>query len=1581
MVKKSNSSQIMMPIAIDLGSKNTGVYTANYPQGTHISEFKDTSKVKKQALVLEFLAKENKGYQILQSDRTAVRHTIRNRTRNKLAKRLLKLILKEYYRFPIEDKDHEKALNYLLNRRGYSYVESDYCDLSLKEITDDQLEQIANDASNGAKHRTKYFENINHDLKTLGDRKEKYLSRFNGALEEHQLNHRNTGNFKEIFEKTLCHINNFDLRSLRAFFNNSNGENQEWWRRGNTPDSADAIEYKLSTIFHRWICDQWIVNKEKNGQKKVDDYQSLKKEWLEFTKNNTGKLFSFWQKTDPKLTIPPYESQTNRRPPACQTLLLNVQCLTQYYPTWEIWLKDLQSGSNLDVERYNKELLECTSRDRQGTPIIHTKPGKQRTDKPNESFSQEDKTRTFQLLLDTSKKNDVFQLNKIWSRYHKLQQQIRDNEDKLKINKQIKSLNEVVKNSQLPESLKTQLTFDESQKKYKEETFGHLLNKYYQTRKRAKDGRYFIHYDNTQSSKLNRWKTNEKDLLRLCHHRPRQKKDQGFIDLQAIFGVDNELWKKPLEQAAKNETTKDKTSNIEKATEWLRSKDFKGLKTHCHAAAAAQKEHKGALKQLLDRAESVQNSNHEVAPAKTTDKQLLDRAESVQNPDKIDKKLIKLNKKSKELAKRLALCFYPNDNSQKERLSKRLNNIYTFAQMHNIVFLDRSGFSKTCPICSVDNGFRSQMDGDGAYAHASRLSALSLTIIDGAAKRLLNHKAHHLTNRLWETIEPYLNEGQNVSIPIILEKNAFSFEYDLADLKKTQTKSKETQKKAKETQTKSKQTKERIEESYKDKKTRIKDASKDSAGQYHCPYGGQLSGTDGQLDHILPRVSKFGTLNDEANFIYTSSTGNQNKSNKIYRLKDLNKDYLNVHFKNKNIEQITKHIYTTLFGTEDIHAIESKNFVFGSYRNFSNLEKKYQPCFRHALFLQDNDPARRRVIDAIQHNNKTMVNGTQRLFAQLVANCFWKKANAINKKHLLTFDYFQYAPISGDRMSPFGLRNRITSLVSGTDCCIDEYSKNDDKQHPYSHVIDATMAFLLATEQHCNEGTMRINIDENMSVWGSTNEQSEDLSADCYQAVSVSSNDVETITVQPQSVATKIKRADSASSAPSLHRLFSRRFFKENALGLRYKQLFKREHDNDGTDVWSHGYIDYSESDKPQFIKVEPMSTKSNNESIEYLVKQGFYSERERDAFDKNDEKVTYRMLSPKKKMIDAALFNFLSKANEDKVNLKDPKIKEEIKEEIKAKIKALEFVLSDLKQWVQSKPIEETTKVINKKDKLNPWLIQWKKFDEGWKERSGDNCKVDKNQKYIIDETNQKLWNEYCKEFFPSGSNDCPIKHKKSRKYSLIATTKPSGALVMIKKPERRNCSEGYYCMAIDKNIISKDKAAFIALKSKNIVLFDKSIFSKGYVYDTTEYDRLFGKSIETKYFINTDTAKDFVKDLQQIVITISTHKETEVTLSGIKRTYFEKYLFNKGSEPIKQGAFYFSDSEQNTINETNIKELIIPSIRQEKSKPPAKIIAITKDFLSMTLTFRSENLRKVLDKQAESKKSEVCEQSSDHD
>ena len=55
-------------------------------------------------------------------------------------------------------------------------------------------------------------------------------------------------------------------------------------------------------------------------------------------------------------------------------------------------------------------------------------------------------------------------------------------------------------------------------------------------------------------------------------------------------------------------------------------------------------------------------------------------------------------------------------------------------------------------------------------------------------------------------------------------------------------------------------------------------------------------------------------------------------------------------------------------------------------------------AFRHALFLASDNPLRKKVLAAIDNRNRTFVNGTQRYFAQAIADNFYKEFLAHAKK-------------------------------------------------------------------------------------------------------------------------------------------------------------------------------------------------------------------------------------------------------------------------------------------------------------------------------------------------------------------------------------------------------------------------------------------------------------------------------------------------------------------------------------------------------------------------------------------------------
>ena len=160
----------------------------------------------------------------------------------------------------------------------------------------------------GIAHRSKYFKNITSDLKDIPNKStHTYLENFHSEIEKcPQLN------IDKILN-LISHINNFELKPLRAFFNDEKHANGDKWDTQNDLD-------KLSRIFEKWILKQWRVSDSDGGEKK-GKYTELKGLWKEHEDKND--VISFWVKTDPDLTIPPYQDIKNRRPPKCQTLILN----------------------------------------------------------------------------------------------------------------------------------------------------------------------------------------------------------------------------------------------------------------------------------------------------------------------------------------------------------------------------------------------------------------------------------------------------------------------------------------------------------------------------------------------------------------------------------------------------------------------------------------------------------------------------------------------------------------------------------------------------------------------------------------------------------------------------------------------------------------------------------------------------------------------------------------------------------------------------------------------------------------------------------------------------------------------------------------------------------------------------------------------------------------------------------------------------------------------------------------------------------------------------------------------------------
>ncbi len=572
------------------------------------------------------------------------------------------------------------------------------------------IHQIKNELVSGGRHRSKYFEEIKKDIERFQNHSHKYLSHFAQAI---------LTNDELDFEKVtnlVCHISNLELKPLRLYFNDKtpierikrkNRKNQP--KRFLTHDKDNHFQdqfsaKKLSGIVSRWFKKNWRVNKVSDGNKKVAEYKELKTLWEKH--ENKNDIIQFWLDINPILTIPPYQSMTNRHPPRCYSLLLNENYLNENYPNWKNWLQFLSPNKIL------KEKL-ATLRTRRTEKIIDPNSNKIKRLVNDKQIL----LRQLQLTLDTAKKHDKNHLNEIWSIHHRMLY-LKDNNEKSYWQGK---LSEVINKSGLQDELKKDMNFDIKG------SFAHFINKYYQTRKKAKTGRYFL----IQEEK-DKWLTSGK-LLTLCTHKPRQKKYQWLIDLAAIIGVESNKLKSLIGE-----------KNPE---DWL--KEINGFKRACEQSAKAQKDFRGELKTKIS-----QNNDLQI-----------------------------LQTKCKGKATELVQKIWPNiDEKQALVKSEKFESIFSFAQINNIIFKDRNGFSNTCPVCSMDNSVRMQeIDG---IVKASRLPALKVKLIDGVVMRICDAISRQIATTKWDDIKQELDKGQRVKIPLILEQNHFEFEPSLSKIKK-----------------------------------------------------------------------------------------------------------------------------------------------------------------------------------------------------------------------------------------------------------------------------------------------------------------------------------------------------------------------------------------------------------------------------------------------------------------------------------------------------------------------------------------------------------------------------------------------------------------------------------------------------------------------------------------------------------------------------------------------------------------------------------------------------------------------------
>ena len=1044
------------------------------------------------------------------------------------------------------------------------------------------LHKIHSELESGGRHRSKYFDEIKNAL----DETDKWIKANRHKPEKNQCKPKPHGYFQRFCEKLyggefvdqsdqkkldanqkkldaekltnlIGHLSNLELKPLRKYFNDDKHKISKKNLQGDQWD-----EKRLAAIFSRWILSEWRINPDKDKDKKPEaqcDYKELCKQIRkeigtpkEIKKGKMkGRVIDFFLRNRPahnhdqakdkitgnkkfysaQWTIPPYQDNNNRRPPRCQSLILNAEYLKTRYRDWEKWFEVLKNCSSDYLGDFDTELENLKSG--KGTLYFskECQPKSKRGKKDSQCRSQQDlQARVLQFIFDRVKASDPLQLNEIFSHTKKIRQlNAKKEKGTDEYNNIVKKLETAINESKLPEELKQKLPEDLLPKDLKtnpnnysneavfaDGTFLHLVCDYYKQRQRARDGRIYIHpqyrYVKDRDSYENTGRFDDANcLLTYCNHKPRQKRYQMLLDIaQILFTSEDDL--KDI-MGIDEAITKDKnpTKLFERAETFFAQDELKSgaktLKGFMKDCAEAQKKYRNELKdvikqtyssfEIIQRELKEENKTLSDSDAKTEaiqqmiDDKVAQIISATKSKDKSKDKsveksvgntiklLIGLKENSHIFAEKLAELIH-KDKSKKEiedeikLIAEKFNNPHSFGQIYNIVYKERSGYSKTCVVCSIDNALRMQTiqaeaDGQKNQTHtkAQRLPAIPTRVIDGAVMRMARIVGGAIAKDKWQTIKADLIAGEKVCVPIITESNRFEFEPSKEEIVKSQR-----------LPTKKRKGKaiERSDEpdTFTKKQDRIKTSNKT------CPYTGE-SFSSGEIDHIIPRKSKYGTLNDEANLIWASCTGNQHKTNNPVSLSELNTGYKSEIFPNQTDKEIEDWIIKTIWDVENDPGFKGDRFKFGPYRNFMNIpsddEKK---AFRHALFLADGHVLRDKVINAIDNRNRALVNGTQRYFAEVLANTLYKKAKRIGREKQLSFDYFGVEAQSSTRGEGiYDLRKEYekAKIINKKD--IKQQGKS---QTAYSHLIDAQLAFCVAVDAHRNDGGLKLKVDDSINL-------------------------------------------------------------------------------------------------------------------------------------------------------------------------------------------------------------------------------------------------------------------------------------------------------------------------------------------------------------------------------------------------------------------------------------------------------------------------------------------------------------------
>lgn len=326
--------------------------------------------------------------------------------------------------------------------------------------------------------------------------------------------------------------------------------------------------------------------------------------------------------------------------------------------------------------------------------------------------------------------------------------------------------------------------------------------------------------------------------------------------------------------------------------------------------------------------------------------------------------------------------------------SNLATNLNYLLQLGDIIFSDKNaGFLKTCKEHTMENLLRS-----GGEAMASRLPSNSGKLINGKIEMYLDRLAYEIIKQ-----SPKFDDFDEVEINVEMNKFAFEENAVAVGLKKQAKKTK-------------------------------------NAKSWICPYSVKvenISESNCEYDHIIARNDKGFNIvfNSTANLIPCKSSENLEKSNKIYKLDDLNKTHLQSVFGTSNQAEIKDFI------SKNLATIDEK-----TYTNFYNLSKKEQIAFRYALFLREGKDFGKAVRLLNQDKIKGYSNGTQKRFVNLLI----EKIKKLSKIQKFSVNFIDSKMLSATRTELSIMREDI---------------RKQNIQDSHSHCIDASLVFHLVNSK------------------------------------------------------------------------------------------------------------------------------------------------------------------------------------------------------------------------------------------------------------------------------------------------------------------------------------------------------------------------------------------------------------------------------------------------------------------------------------------------------------------------------------